>query len=87
MNVAFFVNILNVMLFIILRVWSSNILICFNRYPKAINNERYEVPEGTTRIDEIGNKYLKELKLPSTIENVDDMTYCVNLESLNWVFR
>ena len=53
------------------------------RYPKAINNERYEVPEGTTRIDEIGNKYLKELKLPSTIENVDDMTYCVNLESLN----
>ena len=53
------------------------------RYPKAINNERYEVPEGTTRIAEIGNKYLKELKLPSTIENVDDMTYCVNLESLN----
>ena len=32
-------------------------------YPKALNTEKYEVPEGITNVKEVGNKYLKNLKL------------------------
>ena len=63
-------------------LYSENIL---EMYPKALNIENYEVPEGITKVKKIGNKYLKNLKLPSSLEIImdDAMLNCKNLESVN----
>ena len=63
-------------------LYSKNTL---EMYPKALNTEKYEVPEGITKVKEVGNKYLKNLKLPSSLEIIwsNAMLDCKNLESVN----
>ena len=55
------------------------------RYPKALKKETYEVPEGTTSVIEVGNQYLKNLKLPNSLVKIalSAMQEAINLETLN----
>ena len=63
-------------------LFSNNKLL---RYPKALKKETYEVPEGTTSVIEVGNQYLKNLKLPNSLVQIDSsaMQEAINLETLN----
>ena len=63
-------------------LFSNNELL---RYPKALKKETYEVPEGTTSVFEVGNQYLKNLKLPNSLVQIDSsaMQEAINLETLN----
>ena len=63
-------------------LFSNNKLL---RYPKALKKETYEVPEGTTSVIEVGNQYLKNLKLPNSLVEIDSsaMQEAINLETLN----
>ena len=63
-------------------LFSNNKLL---RYPKALKKETYEVPEGTTSVIEVGNQYLKNLKLPNSLVKIalSAMQEAINLETLN----
>ena len=61
-------------------LFSNNKLL---RYPKALKKETYEVPEGITSVIDVGNQYLKNLKLPNSLVGIVSMQEAINLETLN----
>lgn len=55
------------------------------KYPKNSQLEHFEVPEGTKKINELGNSNLKSVKLPNSLEEIDSeaMDRCINIETIN----
>ncbi|MCI6075950.1 MAG: leucine-rich repeat protein [Catenibacterium mitsuokai] len=55
------------------------------KYPKNSQLEHFEVPEGTKKINELGNSNLKSVKLPNSLEEINSeaMDRCINIETIN----
>ena len=63
-------------------LFENDILI---NYPAKKKEESYTVPEGIKEIRDIHNIYLKQLKLPNTLDiiGINGLSNCINLEKIN----